>query len=163
MLDLLVFRLYAAVLRLVIQTLHEDSLGVSDLLLFRLVLCRSCLLHGMAEFSAVDPVSGAVFCRQCDDMIFSDHFERLRNLALARVEEAHDISREISVIGKGRERGAFKPWAASPEGLAVDTVKNPCRGGLIKESGDNVRSSRQVFVLCSTCLRRASFRPSSKP
>ena len=116
-----------------------------------------------ADYSAVDPVSGAVFCRRCDDIIFSDHFERLHKLALARVEEAHDTSREISIIGKGRDRGEFKPWTAPPEGLALDTVKNPCRGESIRQPAYGLPSRHQVSVLFSTCPRRVSYRPFFRP
>ncbi|KAK1922440.1 ubiquitin specific protease [Papiliotrema laurentii] len=77
---------------------------------------------------AVDPATGAIFCAGCDDTIYPDSFETLFRLAKTRVEESNDSSREQSILGKGRERGPYKPWTPSTDLIHLDIRRSSCRG-----------------------------------
>lgn len=75
----------------------------------------------------MDPTTGAIFCSECDDCVYSDAFEALFRTTRIRVEEEHDVSREGSLLGggRGRGRGHWKPWYGE---AAQDMAKASCRG-----------------------------------
>lgn len=90
---------------------------------------ESCRLFCDVNAStAVDPISGGIYCGACDDVTYSDSFEALFRATKVEVEELGDTSREVSIIGKGRSRGMYKPWSASDIAQDTQVVSMPCRG-----------------------------------
>ncbi|KAL1406081.1 hypothetical protein Q8F55_007764 [Vanrija albida] len=93
---------------------------------------RDCMPNHFAQSTrcefAVDPITGAIFCSECDDTVYSDAFEALFRTVRIRVEEEHDQSREGSLLGggRGRGRGHWKPWEGEP--LGGDMARASCRG-----------------------------------
>ncbi|WVR09196.1 hypothetical protein IAU60_006258 [Kwoniella sp. DSM 27419] len=81
---------------------------------------------------AADPSSGAIYCHGCSDTIYPDSFESILRVVRIRMEEAHDKSREPSLVGggRGRGRGAWKAW--NPSNMVKveegEVGKNSCRG-----------------------------------
>ncbi|WVQ81646.1 hypothetical protein IAT38_003771 [Cryptococcus sp. DSM 104549] len=80
---------------------------------------------------AVDPSTGTIYCSACADTTYPDSFESLLLLTRTRVEESADHSREPGLVGgRGRGRGAWKPWdPSSLVGVESGEVeKTSCRG-----------------------------------
>ncbi|KAL7421461.1 hypothetical protein Q5752_004348 [Cryptotrichosporon argae] len=97
---------------------------------------------------AVDSHTGTLFCSACDDAVYSDHYERLLDLARLRVEEAADVSREEkgALGGRGKGRGAYREWEDGDVDRRVakgEVVRVPC-GGL-----------RPLLNLSQTCFLSA--------
>jgi ubiquitin carboxyl-terminal hydrolase 22/27/51 len=82
---------------------------------------------------AFDPVTGAIYCGQCDDLVISDTFDELFLAYQTEAEEDQDESRDL----KGRTRGRMKQWSPAPEeqkALVENFTKSSCRGKLFGPS-----------------------------
>lgn len=110
---------------------------------------------GIADAAtAVDSSSGGIYCAECDDLTYSDTFDALYRATKVRVEEEGDPSREVSIIGRGRGRGTYKPWSASESRAEGHTVTTPCRGQSDYCSGSFL-GLRPLLNLSQTCFLSA--------
>lgn len=87
-----------------------------------------CLV-ARADRTAFDPVTGAIYCGQCNDLIISDTFDELFLAYSTEAEEGQDHCRDL----KGRTRGKMKYWSPAPEerkAVMENFTKSSCRGKL---------------------------------
>ncbi|KAI9636491.1 uncharacterized protein MKK02DRAFT_37170 [Dioszegia hungarica] len=73
---------------------------------------------------AVEPLSGGVFCSQCDDMVYSDRMEQAARSIRLKVEEEADTSQDQTSAGIKR-RAPYSAWSGSN---TITAPSAPCRG-----------------------------------
>lgn len=107
-----------------------------------LALLFSLLSSSFVLLVAVDGLTGAIYCHQCEDFVYAEIIDTWRNRALRTMEERSDISVdgepsrspsiklhcgiEIRDLEHGK-RVKFKVWKPTPEEKAVLDKATPVR------------------------------------